>query len=805
MRQSAAVCLLTCCLTALDVAAADFAEPLQAFFTEHCADCHNADTREGGLSITGLGRDLGDAATFAQWERLYDRVQVGEMPPPSQKRPRPSQVQQFLKTLAGPLAAAHEARKGTVFRRLNRREYENTMNDLFGTRVELANLLPEDGRSHEFDNVGESLSISMVQLQRYLEAADLVLDAAIASELKAKAPEVKRATYSETSEGQRFIGSAWKQLPDGAVVFFRSQAYPSGMLRSANVRTTGRYKIRVTGYAYQSEKPVTVAIGATTFARGAERPTFAYRAFPPGAPTTVEVTAWLKERYMVELTPWGLHDKDNEIRKNGIESYPGPGFAVQHVELEGPLIDEFPSRGHQLIFAGLQRVEVEPSNPSAKTKPWYRPQFELKLADPPTEVRAVLRRIVTAAFRRPATEQQVETFMTLFEQQRADGASAEAALRTAVAAICCSPEFLFLPEQPGWLDDFALASRLSYFLTRTAPDGELLRTAVAGELRRHPEKLLAQTRRLLADPRRERFVVDFTDAWLNLRDIEFTSPDRNLFPEFDPFLQHSMLEETRRFFAGLVDENSRVRDLIKPDYAWLNHRLAEHYGIEGVESPEVQRVALPAGSVRGGLLGQASVAKVSANGTNTSPVVRGVWVMERLLGETPPPPPAGVPGVEPDIRGASTLRELLDRHRNLDSCSGCHQKIDPPGFAMESFNPIGGWRERFRSLGEGERVDRQVNGRRVPYRLGPAVDASGTVQGAGAFANFWEFRDLLAGDEERLARAFVGKLLTFATGRELGFSDRQAVDQILEQARPDGFQVRELIEMVVLSEVFRRK
>ena len=301
------------------------------------------------------------------------------------------------------------------------------------------------------------------------------------------------------------------------------------------------------------------------------------------------------------------------------------------------------------------------------------------------------------------------------------------------------------------------------------------------------------------------FITDFTDAWLNLRDLEFTSPDQSLYPEYDQFLLHSMREETRQFVAALIRDNAGVRNLVQSDFAMLNNRLALHYGIEGVDSPEISRVALPADAVRGGLLTQASVLKVSANGTNTSPVVRGVWVMERILGQAPPPPPPGIPGVEPDIRGATTLRELLDKHRDVDSCRSCHQMIDPPGFALESFDPIGGWRDRFRSLREGERVNLEINGRKVRYKVGPKVDSSGQLASGTSFDGFQEFRSLLAKDEDRLARSLTTKLLTFATGRDMGFSDRPIVEQIVTQSNTKQHGIRDLIELIVQSDIFLTK
>jgi hypothetical protein len=244
---------------------------------------------------------------------------------------------------------------------------------------------------------------------------------------------------------------------------------------------------------------------------------------------------------------------------------------------------------------------------------------------------------------------------------------------------------------------------------------------------------------------------------------------------------------------------------VKSDFAMLNWRLARHYGIDGVGSPVVTKVKLPADSPRGGFLSQASVLKVSANGTNTSPVLRGVWINERLLGKHPAPPPPGIPGVEPDIRGATTLRELLDKHRDSESCQACHEMIDPPGFALESFDPIGGWRDRFRSLGEGEKVDLVVGAKKAVYRLGPPVDASGRLQDGRPFSGYLDYRDLVAADRSALAKAFLTKLLTFATGREMGFSDRAEIDALVTESAKTGHRLRDLVLLAVSSEIFRRK
>ncbi|MEZ6112277.1 MAG: DUF1592 domain-containing protein [Pirellulaceae bacterium] len=794
-----------CSLLASDRAAAADLRPVAPFIRQHCLDCHEGDAAEAGLDLTRLGTKLDDQAAFAKWERIHDRVASGEMPPASIEAPAKAERQAFLALLGGELTKAHQAAKGTVLRRLNRREYENTMNDLFGTNLKLAERLPEDSRSHEFDNVGASLGISMVQLQRYLECAEDVLDEATAKNADPPESKITRASYADTRGAEQWLGKIWLHRDDGAVVFFKSFGYPSGMLREANVARDGWYKVRVTGYAYQSDAPITFAIGATTFARGAEMPTFGYFSMPPGKPTTVELKAWIGARYMIDITPQGLFDRDNEIRRDGIAGYKGPGLAIQHVEIEGPLTDEFPTRGHRLVFEGLDRREIMPRNPNERKRPNYVGKFEIASRDPAADVTPVLTRVASRAFRRPVPASQVETYVELFKSELAKGSTFEESLRASVMAIFCSPDFLYLKENPGRLDDFALATRLAYFLTRTAPDDELLAAAADGKLTSDRAVLLAQTQRLLDDPRSDRFVTDLTDAWLNLREIDFTNPDSALFPEFDRYLQHSMVDETRAYFRQLVADNLGARNIVKSDFAMLNDRLAEHYGIDGVTGPEIRAVTLPPDSVRGGFLSQASVLKVSANGTNTSPVVRGVWVMERILGQAAPPPPAGVPGVEPDIRGATTLRELLDKHRSLDSCRGCHRAIDPPGFALESFNPIGGWRERFRSLGEGDRVETLVNGGKVRYRLGPPVDSSGQLADGRPFADFREFRDLLASDERGLAKSLLTKLLTFSTGREMGFSDRAEIERLVDMAAKRNYGVRDLILLTVNSEIFRHK
>jgi hypothetical protein len=802
--------LFFCVTVSTLLSAAPFSIKTEAFLELHCFDCHGDGAAKGGLDLEKLGRGLADEATFAKWELIFDRVDKGEMPPAKVKdRPEAKELTAFRAALGARLVQSHAAAKGTVLRRLNRREYENTMNDLFGTSLELEGMLPEDGRSHEFDNVGHALGVSMQHMQMYLKAAGVVLEEAITKFTDVPKPQKRVGRYTDDEKLDRYLGDNRLKLEDGSVVRFSPYGYPTGMIRTANTRGEGFYRIKVRGFAYQSETPITFSVGATTFKRGVEKPIFGYFSFPPGAPGkahVVELTAFMGDRYMIQVEPYGISDSDlgkRRPKKIHAKEYKGPGLAIHSVEVEGPLVSEFPTRGHKLLMDGLKRVEIEPRNPNDRNKSKYKPQFEIESANEKADAEQALSRLVNAAFRRPVGPQDIAPYVKLFEAERAKGEAFELALRTAATAVLSSPHFLFLREPAGALDDYALASRLSYFLTRTAPNAELLGLARAGKLR---VNLRAQTERLLKDKRFERFITDFTQSWLNLREMDFTIPDRTLYPEYEPYLRFSMPRETEAFLHELIAGNHPASAIVKSDFTMINDRMAEHYGIDGVAGSQFRKVALPANSWRGGFLSQGSVMKVSANGSATSPVVRGVYVMERILGITPTPPPPNIPGVEPDVRGVSSLRELLDKHRNVASCASCHNHIDPLGFALESFDVTGMRRDRFRNRSKGgEKVNAVVRGRKVVYRLGPAVDSSGKFLDGSSYRDFRAYRDYLAKHDDRLARAFAGKLLTFATGRELGFSDRAELDRIVADTAQNKHRLRDLLHRVIASEIFLNK
>jgi len=387
----------------------------------------------------------------------------------------------------------------------------------------------------------------------------------------------------------------------------------------------------------------------------------------------------------------------------------------------------------------------------------------------------------------------------------------ETAMRYAYRAALCSPDFLYHVESPGRLDDYALASRLSYFLWNSLPDEELISLASRGALR-DPKMLDAQVERMLADPKSQRFVNDFLGQWLKLREIAANDPDKKLYPEFSPYLQDSMLGESRAYFRELIDRNLDSAYLVKSDFAMLNQKLAAFYGVQGVVGANIRRVELPPDCPRrGGFLTQAAVLKVTANGTTTSPVPRGAFVMARLLGQPPEPPPPNLPAIEPDVRGAHTIREQLDKHRNQASCAACHAKIDPAGFALESFDVIGGWRDRYRVLGDDAAplppaprggIDPFIP---IKFSLGPSVDPSGQLPDGRGFHDVNGLESLLAADKLALLHNLAEQLMIYAIGRDVSFSDRPAMDAPVTRTEAAGGGIRTLLHELVKSDLFQTR
>ena len=488
------------------------------------------------------------------------------------------------------------------------------------------------------------------------------------------------------------------------------------------------------------------------------------------------------------------------VYNNGPQNLKAPGLALQWVEMEGPLEPEWPPASLRRLFGVIPFTKRDEKKNTDK-----RRIYELAPEDPKAAARQALESFAARAFRRPLEPGEADRFVQLTTDELDGGAKFVEAMRVGLRAILTAPQFLLFEEHPGKLDDYALASRLSYFLWSTLPDEELLALA-ANHTLSQPAVLHAQVERLLNDIRSRNFVRDFTGQWLDLRSIDATTPDKRLYPEADELLNNSMVAETDRFFAEILKDNLPVADFIQSDFAMLNSRLAVHYGVPGVEGEEIRKVALPADSVRGGVLTQASVLKVTANGTTTSPVRRGAWVMKKLLGDPPPPPPAGVAAIEPDTRGATTVREQLAKHRNSETCAGCHRVIDPPGFALECFDVIGGFRERYRTQEKGDQINlKNSPDHRLYVHLGLAVQTDGEMPDGRTFAGIQDFKKLLLANSDQILEALTGNLVTYSTGAGIGFADRFTVEEIAANTKKEGGGLRTLVHQIIQSPLFLNK
>jgi hypothetical protein len=516
-----------------------------------------------------------------------------------------------------------------------------------------------------------------------------------------------------------------------------------------------------------------------------------------------------------------------------------PGYAVQWLEVTGPLDDARATSGYQLLFGDLPMRRLDAGEkggvPLETVAPYVSPpvggvagfglpgaggpggfprspiinaMVEVDSTAPHQDAERLLRRFVGIAYRRSVDDADLKRFLALFEREYGLGSGFARSMLSAYTGVLVSPGFVFVEEQPGKLDDWALATRLSLFLWNSTPDAKLRALAQRGDLHR-PEVLRKETERLLDDPRSRRFVDAFTDYWLDLRKIDDTSPSATIYNDYelDEPLKLAALDETQLFFADLLQQDLPARNVIASNFTYLNERLARHYGIPGVHGAKMRRVTLPRDSERGGLLTMASVLKVTANGTTTSPVIRGHWITERILGiETRPPPPT-VKAVEPDIRGAVTIRQQLAKHRDSPTCASCHTKMDPPGFALESFDVMGAHRERYRAVAEDVKPEPGygMNGQAFAFHYGLPVDSAGEVPDGRHFGDIKEFKRLVLGDEVVVARNLARQLVVYATGAPVRYTDREELERILKRASARKYGVRTLVEEIVRSELFQTK
>jgi len=865
---------------AVTLPAADL--PEASFFKNNCYECHDADVHKAGLDLTALKWDMQNPDNQALWVKIHDRVHDGEMPPAKKKeRPEPSAVTTMTGGLAKRLIAAdvaeQKAHGRTPMRRLSRVEFEWSVRDLLAMpALRLKENLPDDGKSHGFDRLAHALDFSSIHLEAYLAAVDKALDAALCP-LPEKPPvQTYRYQLWDMTRHQGKECESWLSMSVGHRTAFGMigmeldptfvnptpfsirdddpKATAVGMFRNedADFRCsldtikpilTGFHRLRVSGYSFgwDGKKIVpTERGGALSWGVYSRNEHYGTVGLPPNKAGMGEITAWL------ERGGGMTHGTDDHLRIilsscENIRDFggadklkgpptPAPGIAVEWVEIEGPIIDQWPPASHVALFAELpvKAWTKEAGVPKPKQQTWpngnqgsfpkdpygergdKRPVVFVESTNPAADASRLLQRFARRAFRRPVSAGDVASFVQIVKQRMESGGAFQDAMLAAYRGVLTAPEFMLVREAPGKLSPHALATRLSLLLWCSLPDDDLLALADKGELAKS-DVLRAQSERLLKDPRSKRFVENFLGQWLSLREINATQPDKKLYPEFMPWLQEAMVMESHAFFAELVGADLPITNLVKSDFAMLNEPLARHYfgekGIAGVKGWDMRKVPLPADSKRGGVLTQAAVLKVTAAGTTTSPVKRGAFVMERILGVVPSPAPADAGAIEPDVRGATTVRAQLEKHRRNDTCNSCHAKMDGYGFALESYDVTGGWRDQYRAVG-GKGPDEQrkiVNGHRIEYHFELPVDCAGVMPDGRPFADVDALRALLVSEPDKLARAFVGHLVTYATGAEVSFADRAAVDAILAKTKAKGYGVRTLIHETIQSDLFRSK
>jgi len=745
-RLLVAACSLAGPVTAAPPAYEGEVRPL---LERYCTDCHAGDAAEGGIAIDGFSEAAARSTDRAAWQKVLRQVEAVVMPPADAPQPTAEERATLARWIAEfalvPDCSAGERPGRVTLRRLNRSEYDNTVRDLFGVRGRPSADFPADDIGYGFDHIGDVLTLPPVLLERYLAAAEAV------------AREVVFIP-AESGAGRIFPGRTLASVGEVTADF----EAPAG----------GPYLVRVRAWGDQAgPEPARMAVrvdgrAGRTFDvpnRRDEPRDYELRLdLQPGKHRVA--AAFLNDFYRPD-------DPDPKQRDRNLH--------VEKVEVIGPLdVDpEHLPEPHRRFF-------TRPVDPRAD------------LDEQTAAARALVAPVVSRAFRRPAAAEEIDGLMRLFTASRERGERVEEALRIVLSAILVSPSFLFRIEadppagQVRALDDLELAARLSYFLWSSMPDDELFQAAAAGELHTD-EQLTAAALRMLRDPKSRALVDNFAGQWLQLRSLDGFRPDPKRFPGFDDALRRSMRRETEAFFAAIVAEDRSILEFLDADFTFLDRRLAAHYGLTDVplpaEDPEaVVRVAVDR-RIRGGLLGQAAILTVTSNPTRTSPVKRGKWILENLFAAPPPPAPPNVPELpegterEPLV---GTLRERMERHRADPGCAACHRLMDPLGFGLENYDPVGAWRT---TDGEAD------------------IDASGGLPDGRTFQGPGELKALLRERQDDFRRCLAEKLLTYALGRGLEWYDACAVERIATACRSGGDAFSALVTEIVKSPAFRQR
>ncbi len=805
------------------------------FLTTYCTVCHDEETQKADRRFDSLGESFSDEEAVLVYREILDQLNLGQMPPDKKNvlHPKPDETRRVVEWITRLLKDVEDsdANHDTILRRLNRVEYRNSMSELQGVstlNIDPTADFPPDDREHGFVNFGKAQVTSDSLMLHYLRAADAFLDLAIDF---TPAPNRRQVLIGpeefETKTKRARSQNRWRLLNGDRVEI--GHGYPEQYINfpskfaERGVESEGYYRIRVKAIGLNrldhpyTEKDIRMSMDqkmqlALGIAKDREallssardgRRIAAVFELADNRAKTYEAKVWMNEgsvpffnwingignpRRIIWNIGFKYHRDDEEIIYNMKEAerlhlepeerkhkpvgrvisevYQGPRIGIYSVEIDGPIVEDWPSPGHRRIFGDANTIE------------------EVDCAD-------VIRRFAERAFRRPVSHGEVQDYIDFVDARIEGGEPPLQAVKWGLKAILMSPRFLYFDEgAAGPLDDYQLATRLSYFLWRTLPDEELLAAAKNGDLQ-YPEKRSLQASRMLRDERANEFVVGFTEAWLRLDKLGGMPPDPDTFKSYyKDRLEEDMLAETHSYFEFFLNENLPVGHMLNSDFTFVNADLANHYGLSRVEGPELRKVPLPENSRRGGLLGHASILTLTANGVETSPVVRGIWVLENILGTPPSPPPSAVEPLEPDLRGATTIREQLRKHREVETCTDCHQKIDPLGFPLEYFDPVGNFRKGY-SIGKNEPLQE--------------IDGFGEMPSGEILLDERDLKAHLAKHDSQFARTIVSKLMSYAIGRPMTFRDEGAIQEILSENSEDDYRLRQLVLGVVSSGTFATK
>jgi mono/diheme cytochrome c family protein len=755
---------------------ASTSSPHRATIDRYCASCHNSRVKAGGLALDTLdvSRVTGDPAS---WEKVVRKLRGRMMPPAGMPRPDEATYESLATSLESALDAAASARpnpgRTDTFRRLSRVEYQNAIRDILGLDVDVASLLPKDDASHGFDNVSNG-ELSPTLLERYLAAAQKVSRAVVGGQLTSPASHVVILPSDLTQEDHL------EGLPlgtrGGTIVRY---TFPLDGTYEIQIRLSRDRNENVEGLTEPQQVELTVdgqrvQMFGVKPNRNQMGIYYADEAVDKDLKTRIHVTA-------------GPHDV-------GV-LFPRRTFALEETERQ-PSLAHFNMDRHPRVQIALYSVSIAgPFEPGTLSEtPSRRRLFVCSPSSASAEdacAKQIVSTVARRAFRRAVTDADIEAPLRFYKEARAEG-SFDDGIEMALRGVLASTEFLFrierdprnaAPQTPYRISDVELATRLSFFLWSSVPDDELLDLAIAGTLSR-PATLERQVKRLLADARAEALVTNFAGQWLYLRNLAATSPDARTFPDFDDNLRQAFRRETELFVESIMREDRSALDLLRANYTFVNERLAKHYGIPNVYGSRFRRVALDEDSARGGLLGHGSILTVTSYANRTSPVLRGKWILENIVGTPPPPPPQNVPPLkETDSDGRPlSMRERMAQHRANAACASCHQLMDPAGLSLENFDAIGRWRLRTES--------------------GSDVDASGGLPDGSTFAGMSGLRSALLRKPDLFVGTLTEKLMTYGLGRGLEYYDAPAVREIVQSSRAQDYRFSSLVLGIVSSDPF---